>query len=43
MMENYQPTEPETSHDNGSWIELQGKLKMSSNEIIEKIKKIYRI
>ncbi|MDD3773654.1 MAG: histidine phosphatase family protein [Weeksellaceae bacterium] len=33
------PTEPETSPDNGNWIELQGKPKMSSNEIIEKIEK----
>ncbi|MFA7446132.1 MAG: histidine phosphatase family protein [Flavobacteriaceae bacterium] len=31
------PTEPETSPDNGQWIELRGKPKMNSKEILEKI------
>lgn len=31
------PTEPETSPDNGEWVELRGKPKMNSKEIIEKI------
>lgn len=33
------PTEPETSPDGGNWIELRGKPKVSSNEILEKIEK----
>lgn len=33
------PTEPETSPDNGEWIELRGKPKMSSSEILENIEK----
>lgn len=33
------PVEPETSPDNGEWIELRGKPKMSSKEILEKLEK----
>ena len=33
------PTQPETSPDGGNWVELRGKPKMSSSEILEKIEK----
>lgn len=32
------PVEPETSPDNGSWVELRGKPKMNSSEMLEQIK-----
>ena len=33
------PTDPDTSPDNGDWVKLHGKPKMSSNEIFEQLKK----
>lgn len=33
------PTETETSPDNGDWVELRGKAKLSAKEILERIEK----